>query len=951
MRKNKKTRIIWRSIFITLLALLVVVNGVLFYFSDVITAYFTTIDINSSEAKAARVESQKTAELISNEGIVLLQNDENALPLAAGSKVNVFGWSATNPIYGGTGSGGTDTSSAATPKQGLEAAGIEINEELYKAYEDLALDRPIIGFDGQDWTIPEPKAEDFYTEDRMQQAKAFSDTAIIFLARAGGEGNDLPRSLYGPDTFDPKGTINGPTGERFGYEDDMDPDKHYLELSSREKGMIDAVTANFDNIILIVNSTNTFELGWVKEFEQIKGVVNIAGPGQNGFSSLGKILAGEINPSGRTVDLYAADLFDAPSMASFGDASYVIENKDGTYSEIFDEQNERLTYVDYTEGIYVGYRYYETAAEEGSINYEEKVIYPFGYGLSYTVFDQEVVQDSLVWNDNDITVDVKVTNKGTVAGKEVVQLYYSPPFTGKMEKSSIELAAFGKTNVIEPGQSEVITLSFKVEDMASYDYNKVYSETGSYVLEAGEYTLSLMKNSHEKIADVATKRLSELVYDKEGRSTDLQVATNQFDGVITGQGSIDTYLSRANGFANMDVINSSKKFTVTTPEGDTKEVKGKLVDPSFVDYINSKRYEVPQDTHENPPTTGADNGLKLEQYVGVDFNDDSWDKLLDQLSVKELVEIVIHGGFKTAEILSVGKPATMELDGPAGISSLVSASPVKGIAFPSEVMIGSTWNVELAAEMGKAMGVEAQAYNVTGWYAPAMNIHRTAFAGRNFEYYSEDSLQSGILAAAVTKGFQEQGGYVFLKHFVLNDQETNRFLGVLTWTNEQALREIYLQPFEIAVKEGGAKAMMSSFNSVGNTWAGASPALLKEVLRNEWGFIGMVNTDFYMINAYPHMDAELAVRAGNDLLLTGAAPYGEPKMNTDSNDTLWALRDAAKNILYTVGNSSAIEDPLSSDVPAWVIITIILDTLLVGAIGTGLVFTFRKRKDERVEAA
>lgn len=953
---KKKFRIVWSSVLSVLLVLAVAANVALAQFSDVITSYFSTIDLDSPEAIKAREKSEALVEQIADEGIVLLQNNENALPIQTSedskTKVNVFGWSFTAPIYGGTGSGASDESKAVTPKAGLEAAGFDINEELYKAYVDTGIKRPIVGMDGQDWSIPEPKPSEFYTDELLQQAKDYSDVAIVFLARSGGEGADLPRSMNGPDTFDPEGGSFGPTGQKFGYEDDLDANKHYLELSNREQGMIDAVTKNFDNVILVVNSANSFELGWVEKYDQIKSILNIAGPGQNGFSSLGKVLSGEVNPSGRTVDLYTKDLLDPPAIANFGDFDYVTKNENGTYSQAADSSKVLLKYVNYSEGIYVGYRFYETAAALDAINYEEKVQYPFGYGLSYTTFEQEVVEDSLKWNDKEVTVDVKVTNNGSVEGKEVVQLYYSAPYTGKIEKSSIDLAAFGKTDIIKPGESETVTLKFNVEDMASYDANKEYSDTGSYVLEAGDYKLMLMSNSHNKIADVGSKKLSEVIYDS-GRSTDKQAPVNQFDDEVTGEGSISTYLSRANGFKNLTEINKNKEFTVKADKGATKEVKGKLVDSKFVNQISSIRYDVPADKQDKAPTTGADNGKKLKDYTGVDFNDKSWNQLLDQLTVDDLVSLSTLGGYRTVEVESVGKPATLDYDGPASINNMnMAANGQSGTAFPSEIMIASTWNLELAEAMGDHVGAEAKAYGVTGWYAPAMNIHRTAFAGRNFEYYSEDGLLSGKMAAAVTKGFQSHGGYVYIKHFALNDQETNRTVGVLTWTNEQALREVYLKPFEIAVKEGGAKAVMSSFNSIGNKWAGSDDGLLKEVLRNEWGFTGHVITDFYMngggLNAYPYMNVELAVRNGNDLMLTGAAPMGVPEVNKKSNDTLWALRDSAHNILYTAANSNAIEGNLSSETPQWVVITIVVDVLLVLGIATAFFLVFRnsKKRDE-----
>ncbi|WP_100406486.1 glycoside hydrolase family 3 N-terminal domain-containing protein [Bacillus solitudinis] len=948
---KKKFRILWSSILSVLLVIAIGTNVALAYYSEVITSYFTKIDITSSESVEAREYATEVAEGIADEGIILLQNEENALPLHEGTKVNVFGWSFTAPIYGGTGSGGTDASTAITPKAGFEAVGIEINEELYNAYTETGLTRPVLGIEGQDWTVPEPKPEEFYTEELLTQAKEFSDTAVLFIARSGGEGADLPQSLFGPDTYDPEGSPHSPTGQKFGFEDDQDPNKHYLELTNRELGMLEAVTENFENIIVVVNSANTFELDWVNDYDQIKGVVNIAGPGQSGFGSLGQVLAGDLNPSGKTVDIFAKDLQEAPAATNFGDFDYVLENADGSFSTATDAKGVPLKYVDLTEGIYVGYRYYETAAAEGSIDYDEKILYPFGHGLSYTTFDQEVVADSVTWNETDISVDVEVTNTGAVAGKEIVQLYYSAPYTGKIEKASVNLAAFGKTGEIGPGESEVVTVSFPVEEMAAYDHNKLFSANGAYVLEAGEYNLMLMRNSHEKIADVASQTLSEVVYDETGRSSDEQIAVNQFDEEVAGEGSIDTYLSRAEGFANLDIINQHETFTVMNEDGSTSEVQGTLVDTAFVDMVNSKRYDVPADTHETAPITGAKNGLVLEDFVGVPYDDESWEPLLDQLTVAELVDVFKHGGYKTAEIASVQKPVTRDYDGPSGISNFISSTPFSGIPFPATVMLASTWNIDLATAMGEAIGAEAQSYGVTGWYAPAANIHRTAFAGRNFEYYSEDPLLSGKMAAATIEAYQGKGGFVVMKHFALNDQEVNRTYGVLTWGDEQTIREIYLKPFEIAVKEGGALGMMSSFNSIGNVWAGADESLLKEVLRNEWGFNGLVNTDFFIQDSYPYMNAELAVRAGNDILLTGVAPFGAPEVNTASNDTLWAMRDAAKNVLYTVANTSAIDDGMSTDTPKWIVNTIIIDILVGLGIILGFFFTFRnsrKREEERV---
>nr|WP_017472754.1 glycoside hydrolase family 3 N-terminal domain-containing protein [Amphibacillus jilinensis] len=912
-KSQRKLRVITSSLLALLLIFGVVGNIVLAHFSDVITAPFTTIDNESREEAEARKYSETVAQMIVDEGVVLLKNNDNMLPITASSekktKVNVFGWSFTNPIYGGTGSGKVDIETAITPKLGLENAGFEINEQLYNDYVTLNIDRPIIDLDGQDWTIPEPIATEFYTEERMDQATDYSDIAIIFIARAGGEGADLPRSMDGPDTFEPEGGLFGASGSKYGYEDDRDPDKHYLQLSNREKGMVDAVTAHFDNVILVVNSSNTFELDWVDGYSQIKSIVTVGGPGQNGFNSVGKVLSGEVNPSGRTVDIYTKSLLDPPAITNFGDFDYVIKNVDGSYEQAVDAKGVPLKYIDYSEGIYVGYRFYETAAAEGAIDYEEKVQFPFGYGLSYTTFEQEVVPESLNWDDTDVTFDVKVTNTGSEEGKEVVQIYYSAPYTGKLEKSAVNLIAFEKTNMLQPGDSETVTISFKVEDMAAYDYDKIYSSTGSYVLEEGEYELYLMHNSHEKIEDIGFKNLAETVFDY-GRSTDEQAPVNQFDDHMTGEGGITTYLSRANGFENINQIDHNEVLTITTDVGE-RTVKGKIIEADFVNFVNSTRYDVPADKHTDPPTTDAKNDKKLKDYIGVDYDDESWDELLDQLSINDMVNLVTLGGYRTVKIPSVGKPATLDYDGPSGISTFLSNDSINGTAFPSVVVLAATWNLDLAEKMGEAIGAEAQAFSVTGWYAPAMNIHRTAFGGRNFEYYSEDGLLSGKMAAATTKGYESQGGYVYMKHFALNDQEQNRMLGVLTWSNEQAMREIYLKPFEITVKKGGASGVMSSFNSIGAVWAGASDALLKEVLRKEWGFEGMVITDFYINGPgweeFPYMVFELGIRNGNDLYLTGLAPRGVPLVNVASNDTLWALREAAHNILYTVASSSAVE--------------------------------------------
>lgn len=945
--KKKRFRIIMSTVLALLLIAGVAANVALAHFSDVITMYFDEIDVESAEAVEAREHSQEIASQIADEGIVLLQNNEDLLPLTESTPLNVFGWSFTEPVYGGTGSGKVNADTAVNPREGLEQAGFEINEDLYEAYVNTGLERPIIDMDGQDWSIPEPLASDFYTEERMQQARDFSDTAVIFIARSGGEGADLPRVMDGEDTFDPDGGSFSATGNRYGFEDDLDPDKHYLQLSNREQEMVDVVTANFENVVLVVNSSNTFELSWVTEYEEIKSILSVPGTGQNGFESLGDIMAGVVNPSGRTVDIYSRDLLDPPAMANFGDFNYFLEDDEGNLAMAYDQRDVPLKYIEYVEGIYVGYRFYETAAFEGVLDYEEAVQFPFGYGLSYSSFDQAVVPDSVAWTDESISFDVEVTNTGETAGKEVVQIYYSAPYTGEIERSVRDLVAFDKTDVIEPGASETLTLTFDVEDMAVFDQHGIYSENGAYVLEAGDYSVYIAANSNEMIEEVETNTLDLVVYE-EGRPSDQQAPVNQFDELRDGEGSIENYLTRANGFENLEDLVTYEEQLVETNDGEML-LRGKVIEQSFVDLINQNRYEIPADEMSDAPTTGADNGLDLTEMTGLDYDDEMWDTLLDQMSVNDLVDLTTLGGYRTLEIESVGKPYTADYDGPSGITAYTSRSDTSGTAFPAGVMLAQTWNVELATLMGDAVGAEGQAYGVTGWYAPGINIHRSAFSGRNFEYYSEDPFISGKMAANKIEGFEGQGGFVYMKHFALNDQEENRTNGLMTWADEQTVRDIYLKPFEIAVKEGGASGVMSGFNSIGTRWAGASSSLLQEVLRNEWGFRGHVNTDFFIGDFYPYMNPVLGFRNGNDLLLTGTAPVGVPDIDTSSNDTLWAMREASHNILYTVANSGAVDDGMSTDTPTWVMVTIAIDIVLLIAIITGFIFTFKKPKSKVAE--
>ena len=727
------------------------------------------------------------------------------------------------------------------------------------------------GFEGSNFTPAEVPAEK-YTDTLLQNAKAFSDVAIVTISRVGGEGGDLPQDMYAA-----------------GYSK-TDDGRHYLELTQDEEDLLALVKAQgFGKVIVLVNSSNAMELGFLED-DSIDAALWIGSLGSTGFNAVGGILSGKVNPSGRLSDTYAYDLTTAPAYWNAGDFTY---------------SNLKHHYVEYAEGIYVGYRFYETRYVDNTTGvcdeaaYAKAVQYPFGYGLSYTTFEQSIADYKTT--DSAIEMTVEVKNTGAVAGKDVVQVYYTAPYTiGGIEKSHVVLAGFAKTGLLEPGASEKVTITFAPEDMASYD------ETGAkaYVLEAGTYQIKLMNNAHEVIDQREYEVPATITYSGENaRSTDLVAATNEFEDVAQGQ--ITQYVSRADW-----------QGTLPTARTDGKTASAETVAAKE----NAPVYE---NNDSDQPITIADHGLTLEDMTGLDYDDPKWNDLLEQLSVDDMTNMISNGGWSTPEVASVGKPATNDLDGPAGINSLVSN--LKGVSFPSEVIVGSSWNADLAQRFGTAFGAEAAANHVVGLYAPGMNIHRTPFSGRNFEYYSEDGLLSGKMGAAMVQGVDSQGVYTYIKHFALNDQESNR-LSISVWANEQSIREIYLKPFELSVKEGGTTAVMSSYSRLGNTWAGASKALLTDVLRNEWGFHGMVVTDSAMGNT-SWMDVNLAIRAGGDMMLCLMGV----KLDSSSNTAQQAMRRACHNILYTQANSIAIAAAVDNT-PYWLILLAIVDSILLIAI-------------------
>ena len=942
--KAKKKMIRAQSGLAILLALTIVINLIC------TGPMSTMLDLVSGSGTISEETSAKATELVNEitaEGVVLAKDEDNVLPVASGSKLNVFGWSSTNPCYGGTGSGALNTAYPVTDLlTGLHDAGIETNEELSKFYTDYKADRPSVGMVEQDWTLPEPNVN-LYTDEMMENAKAFSDTAMVVITRVGGEGADLPTDMasvvdgswirrvaqaYGSE----RGTAyyNGTYDDSLNEGNDWDKGDHFLQLSNREEDLLDLVTSNFDNVILVYNGANAFQMDFLKDYPQIKGVLLCPGTGQSGFEGFGKVVSGEVNPSGRTADTYVSDLTAAPWWNNLGDFKYTNTEDLNSDASFFDPEGATPSFVNYVEGIYVGYKFYETAADEGLINYDDEVVFPFGYGLSYTSFTKEM--SSITSDGTNLNFTVTVTNTGSAAGKDVVEIYSNPPYTnGGIEKASANLLDFAKTNELAPGESQTMEFSIPVEDLASYDYQT----NGCYVLEGGDYIISANNDSHN-VADSKTYTVaSDIVYNESNkRSSDAVAATNEFD---FAEGEV-TYLSRADGFANYAEATAA-------PANYEMSDADKAVFYNAHSYTESG-YEADDDANAEDITTGAKNGLKLVELRGVDYNDPKWDDLLDQMTIEDMQQLIGFGGYQTAAVTSIEKVRTNDCDGPASINN--NFTGVGSVGFPAATLIGMTWSKELAYSFGDSIGEMANEMDTSGWYGPAMNIHRTAFAGRNFEYYSEDGVLSGVMASNAIKGAQEHGVYAYMKHFALNDQEGNRTSMAATWSNEQAIREIYLKPFEMSVKDADCHAVMSSFNYIGNRWAGGCSELLKNVLRGEWGFVGFVETDYFGV--YGYMTADQGVRNGSDLMLcTTGNDFNTVTVLTNSSKQ--ALREASKNILYTVVNSRAYaEENLNPGMPKWKIIMIGAD-VIVALLIVGLEYTaikgYKKRKEEETENA
>ena len=828
---------------------------------------------NGTLSDATNEEAAGVAEEIMEDGIVLLKN-ESLLPLNETKKLNIFGWESINPAYGGAGSGGiNDLYDIVSLNQGLENAGFSINQELVDFYNNYGADNPEMSIQKQSWTLPEPPV-DTYSDELIKSAKEYSDVAVVVLSRKAGEGhNDIPMDVR-------KAAYDNNSDEY----DDFPEGEHYLQLSQTERDMVDMVCSNFDNVIVVYNGANQFELGFADEYPQIKSVVWCPGTGNVGFNALGKVFSGEVNPSGKTPDTFIYDMTTAPWWNNAEKTEYTnladmaVEGMNAGTAQVY-----APAFTNYVEGIYVGYKYYETAAQEGAIDYDKTVQYPFGYGLSYTEFEQKMGE--LKEKDGQISVDVEVTNTGDIAGKDVVEVYYKPPYTnGGIEKSSANLIEFAKTDLLQPGESQTVTVTFSIEDMASYDENNAKA----YVLEKGDYVISINSDSHTVLDQKTYTADADVVYEGENkRASDDTAATNVFEDA---KGDV-TYLSRADHFANYE-------------EATAAPASAELGEPYASEYHLNSNFD--KTTYLNDedvmPTTGADNGLTLADMRDADYDDPRWEELLDQLTVDEMANMIAMAGYQTAAMDSVGKVATLDFDGPAAINN--NFTGVGSIGFPIEVVVASTWNKELAQAWGECMGKISQEMGAEGWYAPGMNTHRTAFGARNYEYFSEDGVLAGNMGAKAVEGARKYGVYSYIKHFALYEGNAKM---VSVWSNEQAIREIYLKPFEISVKQGGANAVMVSWSFLGDKWTGECSNLMNTVLREEWGFRGMALTDFFRNNGHGFMNADAALANGVDVMLSTFNGEENNVANPEHPTSVLQMRNACKNVMYTVVSSWAYD--------------------------------------------
>lgn len=924
-RFNRKAALgIWSGVTAVVLVLLIVLTGVAAGYDSILSEYFGRIGsgISGGEAETADTmyfKTDYTADEIRQlsydfvvrscgEGAILLRNENAALPLNKGAAVSVFGmahetWSATTQ--------GANFAIDESFIGSLEKAGFRVNQTLEELY--AGADRSVYYFgtgaqagggdEAGDWTLGE-LPQSMFTDAVKASYADYKDAAIIVLFRDDGEGGDLPRYM-----------------DRFGGT----REETYLELTAKEKELFNAVKdAGFDKTVVVYHGANPLEMGFLEDYG-VDACLWIGGTGGSGVLAVGQILCGEVNPSGRTVDTYAYDSFSAPAMQNFGDFRFTAPDGNNDYS-----------YVNYAEGIYVGYRYYETRYEDavmgranvGSYNYADTVQFPFGYGLSYGDF---------TWSDFDVSYDaasdsytatVTVTNHGA-EGKDVVELYLQKPYVeGGVEKAAVELVGFQKTSSLKTGESETVTIAVERRELASYDFRSA----GTYVLDAGDYYFSAGRNAHDAVNNILaakgysaadgmdyagtaamTVKFTEAAADSTSYSTSKTTGaaiTNLFDDARLGDA---VYLSRSNWSA-MDGAGLTYRDGEKTGVSNTTDAAGTV-----------GTHTISNDMYAKLTTTGwaaavlsgapaQDDAMFTEVKVndqsgrhldiidlrGVEYDDPKWDKLLDQLKVSELHGLYKAGGWKTVAIESINKPITSEQDGPAGIINTINMS--SSYYFQDEIVLASTWSRDIAAEYGRTLGQFCISSGVSGWYSPAGNIHRTPYSGRNFEYFSEDPYLSGAIGTEEVKAIQSCGVYCYPKHPFMNDQETNRYVNgaVATFAEEQAIREIYEKPFRMMVQDGGSHGIMTAMNRIGYTLARGHYNFVTKMVRGEWGMDGAVITD-YCIDNVQTVNQSLA--AGVNLQLS---PGNNAVENSKDKATLYLLRESAHRVLYSTANSLAM---------------------------------------------
>lgn len=879
------------------------------YSDEVTSVYPTQKATNKAEAFA---NAQEVNLKLAEEGFVLLKNENAALPMNKGARISVFSKNSVNLSYGGSGSGGFDTSNNKDLYESLNDAGFVTNPTLKRFYESsqsglvrTANSSDLDNGDNQKIATAEtPQSK--YTDAVRNSYADYSDAALVVITRIGGEGFDLPR--YQGDS---EGAVS--------------PDSHYLELDQNEIDLLTAVTdGTFKRVVVVFNTPSCFEATFLKDSayaafaDKIDAAVWIGFTGSNGITALGEILNGDVNPSGRLVDTWAADFTKNPSFVNFGT---------GCLPDTTDKYDGGMYYsVDYEEGIYVGYRYYETRGEtDGEDWYNANVVYPFGYGLSYTTFDWTVgdASASEIELGTTITVPVTVKNTGSVAGKDVVQLYASAPYTlGGIEKAHKVLVGFAKTKLLQPGESETVTVSFDPYSAASYDYRDANSNGFSgYELEAGEYTLYISRNAHESEKAIALNLAADVQIGTDP-TTDSEVVNRYTDSenFLDSDWQLDTMLSRADWEGTWPTPQTAQQHAGTD---------------RLYEEIRSEEHNNPTDfDSEEYPWFGEEPTLTLRDLLPsaeaegyepvVSYDDERWEELMMGCDEEEMIALINNGAYHTLAMESVGLPATIHGDGPSGFTCFMSKEQVNGTCqYVSEPVMASTWNINLMNELGEAIGEEgtigdkATGQPYSSIYAPGVNIHRSPFGGRCSEYFSEDPFISGMMGAAEVQGIQSRGVLPTVKHFVANEQETHRSIGGdLSWLSEQALREIYLKPFEYTVKLGETRGIMTSFNRIGTRWTGGDYRLLTEILRNEWGFNGLVICDFNTIPQY--MIPRMMFYAGGSLdLATQQSAMWTDCDTSDAGDAIVLMR-AVKDVMYALVNSNAMNaEVIGYNPPIW----------------------------------